>query len=232
MFRAPRALPLAASAFARSFSRRSARARRPDANIAVMLAALKHAHEAALAVADARLKEMGERLDEVKAAAAERVAGALYDLDVARGILGARPLLEQSLLELRRRTARGGDGERSGGSKGAMAQVIDELLPAKAGAASSCPGLIAYLTVAAEDNAMSPEQVLRSAKELYSDLSKASHSAPIGMPSQLPEELFIGWGAESRLAFEAIVTFSGRRMSFYYNYMPRLNSRHQAPRDG
>ena len=35
------------------------------------------------------------------------------------------------------------------------------------------------------------------------------------MPSQLPEELFIGWGAESRLAFEAIVTFSGRRMSFY-----------------
>ena len=166
-------------------------------------------------VTDAQLKVASERLEEVKASSAARVAAALYDLDVARGFLGARPLLEQSFLELRRGTARGGDGMRSGGSKGAMSQVLDELLPAKQDVKSSCPGLIAYLTVAATDNGLNPEQVLRSAKELYPSLSKLSHSTPVGMPEQLPEDVFAGWGEESRLAFAAIVTFSGRRMSFY-----------------
>ena len=272
----PRALPLAVS-FTRFYSLRAARVRRPDPNVAVMLAKIKHAHQVALTladerlketcriaderlketsrvaderlketsrvaderlkemsrvadqtgrvaderlkemsrVADERLKEIGERLVEVRLAATERYARVLYELDIARGHLDARPLLEQCLFELRRLTARGGDGVRSGGSKGAMSQVIDELLPTKAGVPSSCPGLVAYLTVAAEDNDMRPEQVLRSAKELYADLSKLSHTIPIGMPKQLPEELFNGWGAESRVAFEAIVTFTGRRLSFY-----------------
>jgi len=163
-------------------------------------------------VADERLKDAAERLVESKASSAVLVANALYDLDVARGRLGARPLFEQSLLEVRRGTAQ---GVRSGGSKGVMSQVIDELLPAKAGVASSCQGLIAYLTVAATDNELNPEQVLRSAKELYSVMSKPVHSIPIGMPEPLPEEVFSAWGAESRLAFSAIVTFSGRRISFY-----------------
>ncbi len=102
---------------------------------------------------------------------------------------------------------------RSGGSKGAMSQLLDEM--AKAGVPSSFPGLVAYLTVAAMDNRKNPEQVLRSAKELYTILSKLSHNTPVRMPEQLPEEVFAGWGDESRLAFAAIVAFSCRRMSLY-----------------
>ena len=200
-------LPRAISAFARSFSLHSTRVR-PTSIVATMLSEMKRLHQDGLRAADERVKEL-------KASTAARVASVLYDLDVARGLLGARPLLEQSFLELRRGTAQGGDGMRSGGSKGAMSQILDEMLPSKAGVASSCPGLIAYLTVAATDNGKNPEQVLRSAKELYPYLSKLLHSTPVGMPEPLPEDVFTGWGDESRLAFAAVVTLSGRRMSFY-----------------
>ena len=52
-------------------------------------------------------------------------------------------------------------------------------------------------------------------KQLPEELFNGSRTIPIGMPKQLPEELFNRWGAESHLAFEAIVTFTGRRLSFY-----------------
>lgn len=212
---------------ARAISRRAARVARSPADVAVLIAQLKAAQAAAL-VSDARLRDAAtaslahiaaasaaaeKRLADVQAAADFRLAVVTYDLDVARSRIGVRAILEASFLALRR--PRSDAAARSGGGKAAMAQIVSELLPAKAGVASTCPGLVAYLSVAAADNALGEEQVLRAANELYASLSTLAHSTHVAGANSLPADVFDGWGRETLVAYAAIVTFAGRRLSFY-----------------
>ena len=75
---------------------------------------------------------------------------------------------------------------------------------------------IAYLAVAAKGNELSEEQVRRAANELYAQLSARSHGQSVWLGDAAPPtEILSSWGGEARVAYAAIVTFSGRRLSFY-----------------
>jgi hypothetical protein len=93
-------------------------------------------------------------------------------------------------------------------------QRLNELLGAKEGEEGACPGLTAYMSVAASDNGVGREPVLRAARELYLSLSALAHGTALYSAEGVPADIFSGWGQETLVAYAAIVSFSGRRISF------------------
>ena len=178
------------------------------------LAAAERSAEQRLAAA-AKLLEAVERSSGIQQAALKaELAQAKYVAGIARGMIArqipVRCVLDTSLAEVFRmsvKTSPGGSKFMGG------TQMLSQLLSLQ----SPCPGLQAYLTVAAEDNGLQPEQVLRHAKAMYVAMSQPLHAEDVGSTAlvQLPADLFELMGKPTVVAYAALLRFSGRSLRLY-----------------
>ena len=80
---------------------------------------------------------------------------------------------------------------------------------------NECPGFVAYLRVAADDNSVDPEGVLVEAGKLYATLCLRSHGDTPVSSAALSSAVFDNLGDTALVAYAGIVHFSGRRISLY-----------------
>ena len=150
-----------------------------------------------------------ERLEDLRKAHAAALAVAAHDVDVSRGLLNVRGLFEACVEDAWRAAApRVNPKER-------YATVSDKLRLLLRG--DACPGLVAYLKVAAEDNGAPEGDLLRQAGRLYEVLSERLHSdaASGAGTTRLPAEVFERSGRTTMVALAAVVRFSGRDIALY-----------------
>ena len=164
-----------------------------------------------LAAKDALLAAAEVRLVEHAVTHADALARSKHDTDVARGVVNARGLLEACLAELWQRSA----SSRGGGSAVHASQKLSQLLAEGAGA--RCPELVEYLRVAARENRVPADVLLRQARKLFDVLSERLHteSAVGGGTSRLPSALFQTSGRASMIALAALVRFADRHLELY-----------------
>ena len=86
---------------------------------------------------------------------------------------------------------------------------------AAAGGAGRCRGLVAYLRVAAADNAVAEKEVLSQARRLYERLSERLHAEPAPGVTCLPAAIFPGSKKAAVVALAAIARFAGRDIELY-----------------
>jgi hypothetical protein len=161
------------------------------------------------------IKEKNERLVERDAAFAreralllDKIAHSLEDADIAAGAVNARAKLEQAIKGIWNLPSR----------RASKAQTITARSKALLddGSAGACPGLVAYLRVAAEDNDEPVEAVLKCARVVYELLSSRLHANSADGDSVLPDRIFdsLAGGRPLIVAYSAMLKFSGRNVSF------------------
>jgi len=135
---------------------------------------------------------------------AEEVEKLRHDADLAQGRVSVRAVLEASLEDV----ARSHGGSLSGAPR---SQQLQRLL-AKGG----CEGLKSYLRVAASDNSLKEDDLLKQAPELYGALSGGSlHAQGTGGTTSAPAALFDPYGRTKMVAMTAIARFTGRNLKLY-----------------
>ena len=149
-----------------------------------------------------------------------RLAASKYDLDAALMRTGVRSLFEASLADIWRSVFPG----RS--TKAGPTQRLGDLLGAKEGDKGACPGLDAYIRVAAAENGVGEELALRAARQLYSQLSSLAHSSDVDSTADgavsLPTTVFASWGSATLVVYAAIVSYSRRGVGFYVDTKEKL----------
>jgi hypothetical protein len=154
---------------------------------------------------DARLLDKDEAMRRMEIAFAKDLALARYAADVAESRVGARALLEGVLDGICAKLPCG----RSAGSS--TTQQLAGLLKAD----GPCPGLLAYLRQAAEDNGVKETELLRQVGKLCDVVSGRVHAEPVGGVSRVPAEMFKHSGRTTLIGFAALACFSGRDLSLY-----------------
>ena len=155
---------------------------------------------------DARLRDKDEAMRRMETTCAKDVALARYAEDLAEGRVGARALLEGALGGIWARQLPSGFGAGS-----SAAQRLAALLQAD----GPCPGLLAYLRQAAEDNGVEETELLRQVGRLYDVLSERVHAEPAGGVLRVPAELLEHSGRATLVGFAALACFTGRDLSLY-----------------
>ena len=159
---------------------------------------------------DARLQEKDVRLQEKdmamrfkEAAFVKDMEALQYALDIAKSRYEARALLEAILPNVWQRVV----GARPpSGASNQLAGLLKE---------GACPGLLAYLEQAAEDNGVRAADLLRQTGKLYDVLCERLHAEAVGGTTRVPVGLFEHSGRNTLLAFAALASFSGRDLSLY-----------------
>jgi hypothetical protein len=126
-----------------------------------------------------------------------------YALDTAESRFEARALLEAILCNLWKRVP---SKRPPSGTSDQLAGLLKE---------GACPGLLAYLRQAADDNGVREVDLLRQTGKLYDVLCERLHAEAIGGTTCVPTELFEHSGRTTLLAFAALASFSGRDLSLY-----------------
>jgi len=157
---------------------------------------------------DARLADKDALLAEVRASGAREIALAKHDADVAKGVVNARGLLEACAAELSAALVRAGRvraGVSPATTSGRLALLFSE-----------CSEFVAYLELAAADNCVPADVLLRQAKKLYDVLSERVHAEAAGGGAvRLPVELFERSGRPTLVALAALARFAGRDLRLY-----------------
>jgi hypothetical protein len=166
--------------------------------------------DARLQEKDVRLQEKDVRLQEKDAFARFREAAFAkdmellqYALDTAESRFEARALLEAILCNLWKRVP---SKRPPSGTSDQLAGLLKE---------GACPGLLAYLRQAADDNGVREVDLLRQTGKLYDVLCERLHAEAIDGTTCVPTELFEHSGRTTLLAFAALASFSGRDLSLY-----------------
>jgi hypothetical protein len=165
---------------------------------------LERAHEATLTALTAKwaLQE---------AALVEKVAAVTHELDLTRGVVSARTLLEVCLRHIRTTCQRLSATAIPASPTGAATKLLD---------GSSYPALVAYLGASAAENGADAARVLARARKLC-----GVHCGPIHEVSEgsMPAELFAESAREREvlIAFTALVRFAGRDPGLYAKGGPR-----------
>lgn len=161
------------------------------------------------------IKEKNERLVERDAAFAreralllDKVAHSLEDADLAAGAVNARAKLEQAIKGIWDLPSRRASKAQTMTARSKA--LLDD------GSAGVCPGLVAYLRVAAEDNDEPVEAVLKCARVVYELLSSRLRANSADGDSVLPDRLFdsLAGGRPLVVAYSAVLKFSGRNVAF------------------
>ena len=127
------------------------------------------------------------------------------DADLARGRVSVRAVLEACLEDVAKSH---GGGCLSGAPR---SQQLQRLLAPKGG----CAGLQSYLRVAANDNSLKEDDLLKQAPELYGALSGSLHAKGTGGTTSAPAALFDPHGRTKMVAMAAIARFTGRNLKLY-----------------
>jgi hypothetical protein len=197
----------AASAAARGAF--SAAARAVFAEKDLRLAASERELRERVAAFERELAGKDERLEDLRKAHAAALAVAAHDVDVSRGLLNVRGLFEACVEDAWRAAAPRVNPEER------YATVSDKLRLLLRG--DACPGLVAYLKVAAEDNGAPEGDLLRQAGRLYEVLSERLHSdaaSSVGT-TELPAAIFDRSGRNTMIALAAFARFTGRDLALY-----------------
>jgi len=157
---------------------------------------------------DALLREKDARLSDRLVSHARELAIAMHAADLARGVLNVRGLFEACVADVWRE---------SGGLPDDRGSVSDKLRQLLAAGPARCPGLVAYMKVAAADNGVPEHELLRQAGRLYEVLSERLHSdaASGAGTTSLPAAVFERSGRATMLALAAFVRFTGRNLALY-----------------
>ena len=148
----------------------------------------------------ASCKEVFAQAVEAHAKEAEKLR---YDADLALGRVSVRAVLEASLEDV----AKSHGGSLSGAPR---SQQLQRLV-AKGG----CEGLQSYLRVAAVDNSLKEDDLLKQAPALYGALSGSLHAEGTGGTTSAPAALFDPHGRTKMVAMAAIARFTGRNLNLY-----------------
>ena len=181
---------------------KDARVAAAEHELQVRVAAAERERVNCLALMEARMK------DQI-AAASRELAYAKYETDVANGILNVRGLFEACLADIWRVR---GPSARSGSRVSTtqkLAQVLSTNEP------RLCPGLLAYLDVAAADNGESEEEVLQQARKMYDALSSRVHADSPERTTRMPVKVIAHLGRPGVVALTAFVRFTGRDFALY-----------------
>lgn len=146
----------------------------------------------------------------------DRLARALYALDTAKDVIGARELLVICVDELWQ-TAGVKESARYTGAGTKLKILLGgvgangvPLLPA-------CPPLVAYMSLVSKENNLPAASVLQHGADLYKTLSKDAH-APLSVADGNPR-LSVGVLSDGDrpglAALGAIVRFTGRNLELY-----------------
>ena len=165
---------------------------------ALRAAELAHAHEVARAAQAAQWAQH-------EAALVEKMAGLAHELDMARGAVRARALLEACLRHI-------------GGARQKLSAATVPTSPSGAASTlldgSTYPALVAYLGASATENGADAALVLARARKLYGALCGPMHEVTAG---GTPAELFAApvRDREALIAFAVLVRFAGRDPGLY-----------------
>ena len=134
---------------------------------------------------------------------AEEAEKLRHDADLAQGRVSIRAVLEASLEDV---------AKSHGGSLSSAPRSLQlQCLLAKGG----CEGLKSYLRVAASDNSLKEDDLLKQAPELYGALSGSLHAQDTGGTTSAPAALFDPHGRTKMVAMAAIARFTGRNLKLY-----------------
>jgi hypothetical protein len=164
------------------------------------------------AVVELFKRELSERLVEKDAlfgAAAKahtiELATSKHTADVAKSRLSVRAILETSIVEAFADWLPPHDDAKT------TSERLQTLLDSQKG----CPGLKAYVRVAAIDNGVPPDDALKEARKLYASFCSRAHSdAPEGTAG-ISSVVFDNAGRTALVAYAAIVHYTGRSISMY-----------------
>jgi hypothetical protein len=148
----------------------------------------------------ASCKEVFAQAVEAHAKEAEKLR---YDADLALGRVSVRAVLEACIEDV----AKSHGGSLSGAPR---SQQLQRLV-AKGG----CEGLQSYLRVAAFDNNLKEDDLLKQAPALYGALSGSLHAEGTGGTTSAPAALFDPHGRTKMVAMAAIARFTGRNLNLY-----------------
>jgi len=154
---------------------------------------------------DALIKEKDAHLQSRERTFAIEMAAIKYSLDTANGKIESRAVLEVILPNIWKSIVI--KKNMPTGTSNQLAELLKE---------GTCPGLIAYLKQAAEDNGVREVDLLRQTGKLYNVLCESLHSEALGGTSRLPAVLFNQPGHAMLVAFAALASFSGRDLSLYH----------------
>lgn len=175
---------------------------------------IEEANSGLIAMKDKTIKKMEEALTNKDRQLAELVeaydARAFQlqrDLDASRGDVDTRDLLEASIKEINEAAS-----VEQIPTTGIMDVYID------------CPGLSAYLNVAATDNHEDSSHVLLEASKYISQYFHSLHPQGRNASSAPPTAMFDMTERSTRIAVAALLRFSGRNIALY-DYMGTQNSR-------
>ena len=169
------------------------------------LAAAERTAQERLAEQRERVAEKQDQLAAEARAHAGEVARLKHAVDVTKGVLASRAFFEASLDDAWRI---------SGGKPGATrTEQLKALL--SVGREARCPGLVAYLKVAASDNKVAEKDVLSAAERLFQRLSERVHSEAAAGTTALPVEVFDPSGRAFMVALAAFARFTGRDIALY-----------------
>jgi hypothetical protein len=199
---------------ARRARRRTRRARRDEAR----KAADERLDEARKA-ADERLEKARADTDAARAAIhCMELAGVLFRLDVARGLVRTRSLLEAFYCDIF--DARRPAPDKMPATPSSKQQLLLD--------GTFLPALVSYITVTAEENGAKAATVLQRARSLYGTLSAPMHaSSEGGTPLEVFNESQLD--RDAVIAFAAIARFAKRDPARYSrggtSYMLRMRAR-------
>ena len=148
----------------------------------------------------ASCKEVFAQAVEAHAKEAEKLR---YDADLALGRVSVRAVLEACIEDVAK--------SHGGGLSGAPRSQQLQRLVAKGG----CEGLQSYLRVAAFDNSLKEDDLLKQAPALYGALSGSLHAEGTGGTTSAPAALFDPHGRTKMVAMAAIARFTGRNLNLY-----------------
>jgi hypothetical protein len=160
-----------------------------------------------------------QHIELLERVSAQKLATALVELDVARGKVTARALIEEAVAEtwLAWELLDAEERERLSPSlKGAAVKKPPSTVTEKLKAVLSFPAVAAYLQVAEEDNGLARGVLAKSAAILYPALCTPLHARPAGVQvGLLPAEVLSAVGENGRIIFAALVAFGGRNVGMY-----------------
>jgi hypothetical protein len=176
------------------------------------LAAAERKLQARMADKDALLAEKDAHMKTRILLAAFELAASKHEADVAKGILSERGLVglfEACVADIWRRCGPVPRGTARVPTTQKLAQVLSA-------SASCCPGLIAYLQLAAADNGHPEEEVLRQARKLCETLSSARvHADSVEGTTRPPAQVIANTDGPAAVALAALVRFTGRDIWLY-----------------
>ena len=161
-------------------------------------------------ISDARVDEVKASMKLLEQLYAGQLAVALFERDVARGMVTARALVEEAAAEFWRAWERLDAEERQRVCPGVTKAPFSKTEQLKL--LLTFPGMAAYLKVVEEDNGLARGVLAKSASIMYHALCTPLHARPV---AQLPARVFSAIGENGRIAFAALVAFSGRNVDMY-----------------